>query len=885
MHEFDPGDNGQHAGMVPSRPMTQGGAGSDTLLEILWRGRWLILLSVVLAAAGAYVYLQVTTPMYDSTSRILVEKPAPQPRSDAPQPVGSTLQNYLATQASLITSPRTIAAALRDPNVLALPTFADPSYVAGLVRTLSAEVGKKADVIQVRASSAHPEDAAQFVNAVVRAYTRWHEANRQLTTADLLKDLNSQLDNRYRELQLKRKEQMLLGQRYPEVVENTPGGVVSKTIDVLKQELVSARLAAVERDSYYQGLQRFEKEPETFRQYFDSHRVSATTSAEDVERIRLEAEVQKTRSELEEIQVSGIAQRSRITMLQNRQSELEEKIAELDTGFVPRHIALAKTLSEEAHAREKQLTDLYEKEFAKVHNLSEQDAQYAFLKSECMMMENMCNSLLSQINQLDLSARLEGLKIYVLEEAVPAGSPSAPQATRIIGIGLVLGLMVGAGLSFLRDWRDQRVRSADEITAILGVPVLGSVPSMSKRRVAAHGQGVAFAAHSGEAEAYRAICTSLFFGVPSEQAATILVTSPGPLEGKTTLVSNLGIAMAQAGQRTLIVDADLRKPMQHRFFATNGDGRGLDSVLRGAATLDEVIRPTEIPRLDVLASHEGIQNPSELLDGRVFAKVLEQVKQRYDRILFDSAPVGLVTDSRMLAAYCDLTVLVLRAQQSSRIPTQRARDALLTVRARLLGVIVNDVSEKDGRYSQYGFYGYYPGHNGSHARPAAPPELPATPAAGPENAVSIPETEKGDGPATQPQPPRQDPSRPESNALPLEIMEYVCKATRRKPAADAGPRGQNGTAAPAKKRNGRPAGSKRLSTEPGTPDPSGTSAPEKEKTDRNGTAKEPPTGAGPGVENGAKAAKKNGRKGPSKGSPPAGDLPPSTGSSSPEPMP
>ena len=192
----------------------------------------------------------------------------------------------------------------------------------------------------------------------------------------------------------------------------------------------------------------------------------------------------------------------------------------------------------------------------------------------------------------------------------------------------MLGLLAGAGLALVRDWRDQRVRSADEITAMLGVPVLGAMPSIPRRSLTARSQLLA-APNSGDAEAYRVIRTALFFGVPRDEARTVLVTSPAPLEGKTTLVTNLGIAMARAGQKTLILDADLRRPMQHRAFAMNGHNKGLSEVLDGTATLEEAIRHTVVPGLDVLASKHAVENPSELLSssalrrsaGRDHAKV------------------------------------------------------------------------------------------------------------------------------------------------------------------------------------------------------------------------------------------------------------------------
>jgi capsular exopolysaccharide synthesis family protein len=730
MHESDIKDNSQNAIMTYSGPMTDGAVGHDSLFRIMWRGRWLILLSIVAGLAGSYLYLQIATPLYVSTSLILVDKPGSLPRSEVPQPVGSTSDKYLQTQAGMITSREIIAAAISDPNVLTLPTLRNIEYpVEEVIHTLSASVGKNTDILSVAAKSAYPEDAAQIVNAVVRAYVRWHEANRQLGTADLLRDLNSQLGKRYEDLRTKRQERMMFEQRNPGLVDSIRGGIVSKTFDLLKQDLASARLNTIQQDSYYEGLKRFETEPNRLRQYIYARRDSRAVPVGEGERTNLETELVATRLELEEIlnPVAGGVLRSQITLLQDRETQIQKRIAELDRDFVQSQILLAKTLSEEAHARERQLTDMYEKEFAKVQNLSGQEAEYAFIVSECEVFENLCDILLKQISALDLNARFEGLNIHVLEKAMPATEPSSPQALRVMAIGLVLGLMAGAGLALVRDWRDQAVRSADEITAILGVPVLGAVPSMSKRGLVAHGQRLWVASNSRESEAYRAIRTALFFGAVREQAMTILVTSPARHEGKTTLVSNLGIAMAQAGQKTLIIDADLRRPMQHLVFSIKGHDQGLTDVLSGTATLEEAILSTEVQGLHVLAAGQSAPNPSELLNSQAFANMLEQLKGMYARILVDSPPVGIVTDAQILAAHCGLTLLVLRAERSTRIPTQRARDALLIVGARLAGVVVNDVPKRNSRYSQsnYNFYGYHYSDHGSDGGKVTGKELPA----------------------------------------------------------------------------------------------------------------------------------------------------------------
>ena len=165
--------------------------------------------------------------------------------------------------------------------------------------------------------------------------------------------------------------------------------------------------------------------------------------------------------------------------------------------------------------------------------------------------------------------------------------------------------------------------------------------------------------------------------------------------------------------------------MQHRVFAKSGHDQGLTDVLGGRVTCEEAIRSTEVDGLDVLESGRYVSNPSELLNSRGFATLLEQLKGSYDRILVDSPPVGLVTDAQILAAHIDLTLVVLRAGRTTRIVTQRARDALLSVGARLAGAVVNDVSKRNKRYSHYGVYGYHEGYHGSNGHGKTRAEVPA----------------------------------------------------------------------------------------------------------------------------------------------------------------
>lgn len=726
MYEQGTGQNVQ-TGMTPYPALMPGmSPGGDSLFHILWRGWWLILLSTALAAGGAYFYLQRVAPTYTSASWLLVEKIGRTQPLNIPD-VGSTSNNLLPTQALLITSSAILVEAVQDPDCLTLPSLASAENpLAYLSDALSAKAGKSTDIITVSAESEFSQDAAQIVNAVVKAYIAWHERNRALSAADQYKDLNTQFETRRKELQAKWKERMNLEERYPEVLRNAQERKDSLKLRLLEKELVQARLNVSDCNDYYEGLQRYRTEPNAFRYFAYGHPLSMPGPEDRGKRTRLEQELYSTQSLLEETLAAGIVKRSQMATLEEKIAQLQEDMAEWGKKFINSHLSLAKDALEKAQDKEKRLTESYQEESGQTNNVGEHDSEYRFIVSECELLQRLCNGLLEQINNFDLNSQFEGLRIHVLEWAVPSMKPSSPQKARIMGIGLVVGVMLGAGLAFVRDLRDHSVRSADEITAILGVPVLGAIPKTPKRKLMLHGRRAQFKSNSRESEAYRSVRTALFFGVPHDKAKTLLITSPGPLEGKTTLVSNLGVAMAHAGQKTLIIDADLRKPMQQRVFAMTEAGKGFTDVLAGEAGLEEAIRATEVEGLDVLASGKNVHNPSELLNGGAVARLLEQLRERYDRILVDSSPVGIVTDAQILANLCDLTLLVLRVKRSSRIVTQRARDALMTVGASLAGVVVNDVAKRDHRYSHYNGYGHYYSSNGKQNGSAVvtPKELP-----------------------------------------------------------------------------------------------------------------------------------------------------------------
>jgi len=396
-----------------------------------------------------------------------------------------------------------------------------------------------------------------------------------------------------------------------------------------------------------------------------------------------------------------------IQAIQAKINHIRERLREQTEKFAEAYLEVMRQKWITARQREDELLASFNTQQEAAQDLSVKATEYSVLQAELGRTERLCEILDNRIKELNVTEDVGALNISILEVARPADNPSKPQKARVMTTALLLGLMFGCGLAVLRSWMDHRLRSAEEISAILGIPVLGVVPAMSKKQsTIARGQKVRLEPKSIVAEAYRTIRTAVFFGVPKGKAKTIIVTSPAPGDGKSTLVSNLAITMAQAGQKTLVLDCDFRKPMQHNIFEIDCE-KGLSSVLAGTITLAEAIQPGQADGLEVLPCGPEVPNPSEILNSEAFIEILKDLSERYDRVIIDSPPVTPLADGQILGAICDITLLVLRAEKSTRNISQQARDSLLSVGAHLLGAIVNDVSRKGGHYGYYAGYGYH----------------------------------------------------------------------------------------------------------------------------------------------------------------------------------
>jgi len=376
-----------------------------------------------------------------------------------------------------------------------------------------------------------------------------------------------------------------------------------------------------------------------------------------------------------------------------------------------------------------QLADLQEKAL----DMNLKEIQYNKLFREKENTEKLYSLVLSRTKEADLQKILKANNIRILDRAVKPEAPVKPRVRLNILLGLIIGLMGGIGLAFLLEYMDITIKTQEEVEQELGLTFLGIIPSIGsnaskkshyyslksfkkRREHRRKGNGkdenskdfnkdlfVLENPKSSVAECIRSIRTNILFKSAERPIRNILITSPAPQEGKTTVGISLAITMAQSGNRTLIVDTDMRRPRVHKAFNIPNTN-GISSAILGIDSLNLAIVPSGIENLDVLPCGPIPPNPAEILHTKRFAEIVGELSLKYDRIVFDSPPIVAVTDAVILSTICDGVLIVIRPLSTLKSAARQAKKHLTDVNGNIVGVVFNDL---DLENRQYGYYHYY----------------------------------------------------------------------------------------------------------------------------------------------------------------------------------
>jgi polysaccharide biosynthesis transport protein len=313
--------------------------------------------------------------------------------------------------------------------------------------------------------------------------------------------------------------------------------------------------------------------------------------------------------------------------------------------------------------------------------------------------------------------------LLIVAPAVQPTIPVLPKTLSNIALGFLAGLVAGLGLAFLLDYLDQSVRSDEILRERVGLVPLGHisfVPAKPDRR----GELLTLGGDSPVVEAYKALRTNLLFSSVDKEVKTIVITSGGPNEGKSRTAANLAIVLAQAGHPTLLVDADFRRPSQHRMFGRVRNVGLSNLIVQDMPEAALFVPDEQVKDLVILASGPTPPNPSELLGSAQMNGLLARFRKHFDYVVIDTPPVNAVTDASVLAANTDAAILVVDTNKATYTAVQHAKQALDRVGAKVLGSVMNKMKAAGGRYYYYEYgYGYgYGAPNGKVHPEVAPPQ-------------------------------------------------------------------------------------------------------------------------------------------------------------------
>jgi succinoglycan biosynthesis transport protein ExoP len=660
-------------------------------LQNIWRRKWIVVAVTALCIAIAGIRLIFADRVYRATAMFFIEESGPA--------FGAARESRsnLYTHAGLLRSTPVMADALEAAGVRGSDTLAESNNPIGTLKGgLETHVGKEDGVITVTYDAPSPADAELILKAILDAYKNYVEKP-QDSGAALLESLRREKKDRETELEEKTRAMIAFrrGQGLSMGQDNNDNLVV-KQLASLSDAMTSAQLEALNAKSAYEEAAR----------------------AINRDLAKVETMVEAVRAEGGLISPSGD-----IKLLQEELTAWQQRLRALRSRYLPEHpqiaaarkqiellnlsyVAALRYQWESAQRRVAKIEESLAEQQQRAVELDLKAAEYARLEADVRRIERVLDALDTRIKELSVSEELPVLSVRVFEQPMASETPVAPRKRTMLFQALLLGLLLGCGATFL----DRRLRSSEEVRETVGLPVLGVVPHMNgvpspvmrMRRVMSDAGGEI-------AEAYRAIRTAVFFALRHDEARTLLICSPESGDGKSTLTCNLAIALAQAGQKVLLIDADFRRPALHRAFDIP-ETAGLSDILGERDTFEHVVQATSVPGLDLVCAGAVPQNPTELLNSGAFTDLIEIVSGKYDYVLIDAPPAGPVSDARILSALVDVTLLVVRADRTTRHSAVRTRDALRSVGANILGVVINDAPSGNGRYGLSGFdsYAYEP---------------------------------------------------------------------------------------------------------------------------------------------------------------------------------
>jgi capsular exopolysaccharide synthesis family protein len=696
----------------PSKPAATGGGltGKD-IWRLLLRRKWLILLSLLVFTGVAYGVTKLwreLAPVYEASALMGVNPPKATELQGTRDILNKeNMERMMLSHIQSIKSEDIFREAIKKIGHTAWLDEARQGrddVVQALIDEVSVSPISRTNFIQISMSGTNPEDLVDIVNAVAQAA---EEDTRVLDQGDRQKEID-RLKQEERRVSQEREDNI---QRIQSLLQRGIGGQAveaQRTLELESGALIEAKTMA--QGEYVQALKGLEEiRGKTDEELAQMPEVEQYWRYSPVVQ-QLESQLIQTKMALEE-QTKRLGENHKSTKsLADRVAVLNKQIELKRQELIGQAINQMKMLRESAffaaEAKFKQLQTRVEENDQKLKTIENLLTSLQHAKEEKQAADKKLAALETRL--MDLRLLLQGEQPLVLHRIAPLPKqPSFPKYQIMIPLGVVLGLMFGVGLAFLLEFMDTSIKAPSDVSRRVDLPLLGMIPHLDDVEEEIDDIRLIRPDHNDTIvdESFRQIRRNLTFSGPPEQQRSIMVTSPMPEDGRTTVSMNLAHAIAHSGKRVLVVDANFRQPALRKLYPICPEG-GLSTVLVGQGEWQELIHEIE-PNLCVMASGPIPPNPTELLGSSEMSQLIESMLDEYDKVIIDCAPLLVVSDAAVLSTLVSGTILVVRAGVNSYGIVQRCRDVLSRLGSHIFGVALNGVRVRAGGYLRKNYETYY----------------------------------------------------------------------------------------------------------------------------------------------------------------------------------
>jgi succinoglycan biosynthesis transport protein ExoP len=697
-------------------------------LLILRKNQWLILSFLAAIVTIVSIATFRMKPVYIASAKLEIDREntnvLPFQGTDS-YDYSIDLDNYIETQSRILTSETMALLTIRNMNLAGNAEFSGggeseaiaagslknqrlPSEVGAFLGGLNVKRIPNTRLMEVTFESTSPQLAAQVLNAHLENYIDQNYKSRYDATTDASKWLQGELDEL--SVKVRRSEDARIEYERSNQIWtlDDKNNVTTQRLGDLNRQLTDAQSDSLRKEALYE--------------FAKSGDLDAVPQLRD--NLILQ-DMEKRSGELSTAYTDAVNQYGpnfpKVQRIQAQMKDLEGQITRERKGIV----AQLESDYREAKQHEELLSRALDDQKAEVNVMSGKMIQYNILKREAEANKALYDSLETKLKEAQIASGLKSSNIRIVDPAMIPSSPSRPAKTRNIALAFLVGLVGGIGLALLREYLDNTVKTPDDVETLARLPSLAVVPAFGEGAKSARRTGFFKSASAAPnekrielvaehlpksqmSEAFRALRTALLLSQPDRPPQVILVTSALPREGKTTAAANLAVTLAQLGDKTVLVDADLRKPGVGRLLnLSSGKYAGLSSFLAGVSTLDLVTVPhPTIPNLAAIPTGPLPPNPADLLSSHRLTEAIAELRTKFKFVVIDSPPIMAATDAVILSVQTDGVLLVVRSGETPKEAFTRTRDLLLSVKANLLGVVLNAVDSSAPDY--YYSYRYYP---------------------------------------------------------------------------------------------------------------------------------------------------------------------------------